>query len=182
MATADVWRTITECPLCRGWAHLIIDLQVPRTAGFPHARISQHDDGWGGACYMSRRWAPVWDEPSTRAACKGRSMGVCEYCRERPAEEMHHRISRGVGGKWHPANIIHLCPLCHAFCDGNTRAEAMRVGLVLHSAETPEWVPVNTPFGDLWLTDAVTGEPSEPRRKRRKTSRAQGAGRGRGLR
>lgn len=180
MATADVWRTITMCPVCQGTPHLVADSRVVRS-GFPHARISAHPDGWGGACIMSRRWAPVWDEPSTRAACKGRSMGVCEYCRERPADEMHHRISRGVGGKWHPANIIHLCWLCHAFCDGNTRAEAVQVGLVLQRADNPEWIPVRTPFGELWLTDAVTGELVEPR-KRRKTSRAHGVGRRKGTR
>lgn len=115
----------------------------------------------------------MWDEPSTRAACHGRSMGVCEFCRERRAAEMHHRMSRGVGGKWTPANIIHLCFWCHLFATLEP-TDAHDVGLVVWSTEVPEDQPVRTAFGDLWLTDDVTGEPSEPRKKR--TTRAHRAG------
>lgn len=123
----------------------------------------------------------MWDEPTTRAACQGRSMGVCEYCRERRATEMHHRMSRGVGGKWHPANIIHLCSTCHLFATLEP-IEAHGVGLVVWSTEVPADQPVHTPLGVLWLTDEVTGEREEPARKRPRTTRAHRVGRGRKLR
>lgn len=184
MATSEVWRTLTQCPVCLGWPHLVADSRIRTTdiSALPHARMAPHSDGWNVLCYMSHRAAPVWDEPSTRAAVHGRSGGICEHCREHLATDMHHRKSRGVGGKWSPANIIHLCRLCHMFCDGNTRAEAEKINLVIGRADEPELLPVYTPFGALWLTDAVTGEPSEPqlttdqKRRKRKAARAHRAG------
>lgn len=187
MATREVWRTVTQCPVCLAWPHLIADGQIRKHlpySGFPHARMDNHLDGWNVQCYMSRRAAPVWDEPSTRAAVHGRSGGICEYCRERLATDMHHRQSRGVGGKWSPANIIHICRICHMWCDGNTRDEAVKVNMVIGRGDSPELLPVYTPFGALHLTDAVTGEPVEPRittdakrRKKKIASRAHRVGR-----
>lgn len=110
---------------------------------------------------MSHREAPPWDEPTTRAAASGRSQGVCEFCRRARATDKHHRKSRGVGGQWHPANIIDLCRGCHSTVDDTGYAN----GLKLHREDNPEEHPILTPFGWLWLTDQVTQGP-EPRTRR----------------
>ena len=53
-----------------------------------------------------------------------RSGGVCERCRERPAQQMHHRCSRQAGGSKHtrwinlPSNVVHLCGTSADGCHG----------------------------------------------------------------
>lgn len=131
---------------------------------------------------MSHRAAPAWDETTTRAAVWGRSMGVCEYCQAEQATDMHHRQGRGVGGKWHPANIIHLCRTCHGRCTspaGENREWAEYVGLIVSSYEDPAKVVVlrglrdmtarrvghhtsNSCIEVLQLTDEVTGGLDDP--------------------
>ncbi|QGJ92060.1 hypothetical protein SEA_KEELAN_96 [Gordonia phage Keelan] len=52
-------------------------------------------------------------ESSCRTIVSKRSRGLCEKC-GRVATDMHHRKNRSQGGKWNPANVIHLCRECHA--------------------------------------------------------------------
>lgn len=96
----------------------------------------------------------AWDEANTREAAKGRSGGICEFCSSARATDMHHRISRGVGGKWSPANILHICRACHS--DAN-RPEAYESGLSLRRHEDPEAVRVHRKTGEtVFLSDDVT--------------------------
>ncbi|AXN53512.1 HNH endonuclease [Gordonia phage Fryberger] len=53
-------------------------------------------------------------ESGCRKTVSNRSGGLCEKC-GRPGTDMHHRKSRSQGGKWNPANVIHLCRDCHAY-------------------------------------------------------------------
>src|SRR5262245_50689135 len=92
------------CPVC---------LQPADTDRF--GVVKEHDDSVGHPCPMSGRVGPSWDEDTTRPAVQGRSGGICEYCSKHLAQDMHHRKSVGVGGFWHPANIIHICRTCHRF-------------------------------------------------------------------
>ena len=176
-----VWRTLSICPVCLGWVHLVADpfLADRPASPLPHARIDSHPNGWGEECFMVHRAAPPWDEPTTRAAVHGRSMGVCEFCQAARATDMHHRISRGVGGKWHPANIVHLCRACHEKAT-KYRDWAYLVGLVVLSHEDPAAKPIERPSGVgvgrgiprpvdlLYLTDEVTGGLDDDHRQRTK--------------
>lgn len=96
-----------------------------------------------------------WTEVLTRAAVKGRSGGLCEYHRDHPADDMHHRRNASQGGRWHPANIIHLCrPLHEAVTTHPTWAAS--IGLSLTAGQEPEDVGVALPDGPaLFLTDEL---------------------------
>lgn len=143
---------------------------------------------------MSSRAAPTWDEATTRAAVQGRSQGICEMRCGNLAAEMHHRKGRGVGGRWHPANIIHICAPCHRRCTspaGTEREWAEYVGLVVHGYEDPALVPILLGVRDmtarrvghhttnscgevLLLTDEVTGglnDEYRPTARDRRTKR-----------
>lgn len=125
---------------------------------------SMHKLSTGLPCPMSGQPYWEWDEPSTRLAVHGRSGEICENCRQRRASEMHHRISRGVGGRWSPANILHLCMECHGWVTHNpTKAKAL--GLSVDRADDPERIEVQPIIGAaFYLSDDV----SPPRRKGRK--------------
>lgn len=59
---------------------------------------------------------------------------------------MHHRIGRGVGGPWCPANIVHLCSADHATV--TTRpAWARSVGLSVSTRDEPGEIPVTRKDG-----------------------------------
>lgn len=108
--------------------------------------VKAHADSVGGDCPMSGKVGPTWDEHSTRAAVPGRSNGNCEFCGFRRAQDMHHRRGAGVGGRWHPANILHLCRYCHRFVTEHpTWAHAL--GLRLKEGESPEKRPVTRENG-----------------------------------
>lgn len=161
----DRWNLLTVCPVCRGLVHLRYES--------PRQVLGRHEDGIGVRCPMSYRQPGPWDEPTTRAAVQGRSMGVCEYCSAAAATDMHHRKSRGVGGKWHPANIIHLCRDCHSWAThhpSEAGAEA-GVGLILGANDKPGLIPVQTKLrGQLWCTDNVT-PPTKNRTRRSSPTR-----------
>jgi 5-methylcytosine-specific restriction endonuclease McrA len=38
---------------------------------------------------------------------------ICEYCHERPAEQMHHQIHRSLGGETSLDNVVYICLQCH---------------------------------------------------------------------
>lgn len=109
----------------------------------------------GRVCPMSGKPMPKWTERATREAVVGRSNGICEYCGYARASDMHHRKSRGVGGKWHPANIIHLCRPCHATATANPE-DARIKGLIVEHHRDPSTVLVVRPDGArISLTDEV---------------------------
>lgn len=111
--------------------------------------VKTHADSVGGDCPMAGKQGPTWDEDSTRAAVPGRSGGVCEYCTRRRAQDMHHRKSRGVGGRWHPANVLHLCRVCHRFITDHP-AWAHALGLIVKSTEDPAKRPVTREDGSTF--------------------------------
>lgn len=118
------------CPVC--------DANIPVYAD---GRVGRHKDGVGNECPMGGKQAPPWDERSTRPAVSGRSGGICEYCRKRRATDKHHRVSRGVGGPWNPANILDLCRHCHREATEHPDW-AKPLGLIVKRGEDPETVPV----------------------------------------
>jgi len=56
---------------------------------------------------------PEFTEKYGKDVVHARSGGVCERCGHARAEEWHHRLNRGQGGTWDPANGLHLCKPCH---------------------------------------------------------------------
>jgi hypothetical protein len=134
----------TICPVCDD----ITEISVRGT-------IDMHLDTVGNTCPMVGQPAPEWDERSTRAAVRSRSNGICEFCRQR-ASDMHHRVSRGVGGPWNPANIVHLCRACHHKCTTNP-SWGRSWGLVLRTKQDPEDIPVmRNDFTSFQPTSLVT--------------------------
>lgn len=82
-----------------------------------------------------------WTERKTRVAVHARSNGVCERCDKAPGMEMHHRKNRSQLGKWHPANIVHLCKLCHVEITAEPK-ESMASGFTVRSGQSPADVPI----------------------------------------
>lgn len=106
--------------------------------------LGVHSDGLDKPCVMVGE-VGTWHETTTRAAVAGRSGGKCEYCGHR-GTEMHHRIGRGVGGPWCPANILHLCSVDHTRVTINP-GWARGLGLSLRSWEEPGDNPVTRKDG-----------------------------------
>jgi hypothetical protein len=123
--------------------------------------LEAHRDRKGNPCFMSGRFFVRWDERFTREAVVGRSGGVCERCNCARATDMHHRISRGVGGKWSPANIVHLCRLCHTVITANPE-DAYKDGWSLPHGSEPNTIAVKRSVGWLQPSDNV----APPRRRR----------------
>lgn len=130
--------------------------------------VEDHSDTWGGECPMGGNEAPAWNERNTRVAVESRSGGICEYCRARRATDKAHRIGRGVGGRWHPANIVDLCHEDHMKSHtGKYQEWARRRGLRLLAHEDPESVPVYREDGTAFQpTGLVVMEPGERAKKR----------------
>ena len=114
--------------------------------------VRAHQDKVGRLCPMSGEPLPAWDERSTRKSVAGRSSGICEHCWMQRATDMHHRISAGAGGKWHPANILHLCRLCHSQVTINPDWACQR-GLSLKRFQEPDKIPVMTSSGTIFYVD-----------------------------
>ena len=123
-------RLRTICPVCLNPVNLQGD-----------GSVGSHRDGVGVRCIMVGRQPPPWDEGSTREAVGNRSGGVCEYCRRSRATEKHHRVSRGVGGRWTPGGVLDLCSSCHRTATNNPEW-AYNLGVSLRSTQDPEMVPV----------------------------------------
>lgn len=82
-------------------------------------------------------------EGAARLIVYTRSMGRCEVC-TRPAASVHHRVKRGQGGAWDPANLLHLCGDGVAFCHGWIEAHpahAFALGLWVNAGADPAAVP-----------------------------------------
>lgn len=133
------------CPIC---------LQPAETDRF--GIVEKHVDSVGHDCPMGGRVGPTWNEDATRPAVAGRSGGICEYCSAHPAQDMHHRKSLGVGGRWSPANIIHICRRCHRFITEHPNW-AHSLGLIVKRAEEPSERSVTREDGTQFQpTDDVT--------------------------
>lgn len=113
--------------------------------------------------------SPVLQIPMrVRALVGARSGGICEICARRRAGHMHHRRPRKMGGSRRPstnspANILHLCPLCHQRIETSSRTRAHSFGwLVDDSIDDPASVPVflATAYGQqyVWLHDDGTDD------------------------
>lgn len=82
-----------------------------------------------------------WTQGKTRVAVQERSNGVCERCDLARATEMHHRKNRSQSGQWHPANILHLCSLCHVEITAEPEM-SRHYGWALAQHRTPADIPV----------------------------------------
>jgi hypothetical protein len=94
-------------------------------------------------------------------AVKARSGGRCEfpYLCPLPSVHTHHRRPRRMGGSSDPAtnlpsNLLRLCLAHHEWAEAN-RAEALRLGLLVHANADPAHVPVlHAVHGWVLLTPA----------------------------
>lgn len=112
-----------------------------------------------------------------------RSGGVCELCGALPADQVHHRRPRGLGGTSDPtvnraANGIGICAPCHDVVEGRSvdhpvygrvrgsRAESERKGWLISrlSPDAPDEVPVWTAAGWVQLSDSGAKRRIEGRR------------------
>jgi hypothetical protein len=93
-----------------------------------------------------------WTERKTRVAVRNRSDGICERCGSAEATDMHHRKNRSQSGKWHPANIMHLCALCHVEITAHPN-ESVERGHTVLSHQEPTDVPVLYRSARVFLTD-----------------------------
>ena len=119
----------------------------------------------------------AWNESDTRAAVAGRSGGICEGCCAARACDMHHRVPRSLGGKWIPANILHLCRPCHnRVTETKYIKEAEARGLSLRSYEDPENIPVQRLTGE---TTYLSNDVSPPLRRSHGSRTGKAAGRNR---
>jgi hypothetical protein len=84
-----------------------------------------------------------FSEQRGRAIVYERSQRTCEVC-GRPAHTVHHRVKRGQGGTWDPANLLSVCGdgtrFCHGWIEANP-AHAMTLGLWVRSGTDPSTVP-----------------------------------------
>ncbi|WP_280427190.1 HNH endonuclease [Nocardia brasiliensis] len=77
---------------------------------------------------------------------RDRSAGICEICGWAEGQQIHHRRPRKMGGTRDPqinspANLLHLCNLCHAVVEGN-RLDAETRGYLLKMGadfDQPVW-------------------------------------------
>ena len=77
-----------------------------------------------------------WTERTARAALRvrnhmdrsGPSLGSCERCARWSVLTLHHRMKRGQGGTWSPANCVMVCGDgtrgCHGWIEGHPDAAA----------------------------------------------------------
>lgn len=101
-----------------------------------------------------------WTERLTRPAVTVRSGKRCERCGTAYPTDMHHRLSLARRGKWHPANVLHLCRACHHRITVNPNwAESLGLSLPSHPVINPASVPVRIERDGvasyLWLTDEL---------------------------
>jgi transposase-like protein len=125
--------TVREAAEALGCAPKYMDKMVSREA---KAR---------GVTNRRKHKAPIlfngWTEFTTRLAVRERSNGACERCDAARATDMHHRKNRSQSGKWHPANIVHLCALCHVEITANPKA-SRESGFSIRQHEDPADIPL----------------------------------------
>ncbi len=103
------------------------------------------------------------NEQKCRKLVYERSQRVCEKCFKTWATEVHHRVNRSQGGKWTPANCLHLCHPCHHWCTVHPEESREQGRWSLKSFENPlnhsalrcgQWVFLDD-SGDYRLDDAA---------------------------
>jgi hypothetical protein len=86
------------------------------------------------------------EERRARKLVRTRSGGACEGCDQAAATNCSHRISRGVGGLWCPANLLHLCGSgttgCHGYIEDEPTSARDERGWRLESTDIPTEMPV----------------------------------------
>lgn len=70
-----------------------------------------------------------------------RSGGWCEVCDRAGATEWHHRKNRSQGGRWCPANGLHVCSECHRYITTHPEA-ARQQGWAVPRESDPATAPV----------------------------------------
>lgn len=107
----------------------------------------------------------VWSEQAARLAIRERSQGRCELrlpgCYG-DARNVSHRIPRGQGGRWTPANGLDACGSGTTGCHGTVeheRDDAYVCGMLVRRGQDPATVPVrlrHPVYGPAWWqpTDA----------------------------
>jgi 5-methylcytosine-specific restriction protein A len=83
---------------------------------------------------------------AVRRIVEERSGGLCEGCWFHPAEQIHHRRPRGMGGSKAPdtntaSNGLALCFPCHAWTESK-RESAEQFGWLVPQGKSPAEVPV----------------------------------------
>lgn len=83
------------------------------------------------------------EEARARRLVAVRSLGICEGCGRRAAQEFAHRVARSQMGRWCPSNGLHLCTPggCHARAHAQP-AWAREMGWILRSGSDPAACPV----------------------------------------
>lgn len=79
-------------------------------------------------------------ERDARRIVYGRSSGCCEVCGNHPGQSWHHRQNRSQGGRWTPANGLHVCgdgtTGCHGWIGANP-AESYEYGWLVRGHADP---------------------------------------------
>lgn len=94
---------------------------------------------------------------ATRHVVVDRASGRCEIANRHPAEVIHHRRLRGMGGstvEWinSPANLLVLCCYCHGHVHSQP-SESYEAGRLVSYADHPAEVPVWLWRGVVLLDD-----------------------------
>lgn len=101
-----------------------------------------------------------WTEGKTRTAVRARSDSWCERCGLKHATDMHHRKNRSQSGKWHPANIVHLCALCHVEITAHP-TDSQNTGFTVLSHQDPAEIPVLYRGAWVFVDDRGNLQPVE---------------------
>jgi 5-methylcytosine-specific restriction protein A len=108
--------------------------------------------------------------PAVKAMIEARSLGLCEVCAMHPAEVIHHRRPRGMGGSRDPvtnspANALHICNVDHDLIEGRSvlnhwgnrvhgsRKESFIKGWLVRPHDDPREVAVELAYGFRRLDD-----------------------------
>jgi hypothetical protein len=99
-------------------------------------------------------------ERDARKVVASRSFGRCELNPRHPGTDMHHRLNRSQGGRWCPANLMHLCADHHRWITEHPNAAAAQ-GWTIHGRRNPADVPCWL-FGREFVFLTPTGQIIEP--------------------
>jgi 5-methylcytosine-specific restriction enzyme A len=95
----------------------------------------------------------TWE--SVRKVVLARDSNLCLWCLE-PAEHVHHRKPKGIGGtsrpevQWGLANLVSVCADHHRWIHEHP-AEGYLSGFLVHSWDNPEDVPLLVKPGSVFL-------------------------------
>jgi 5-methylcytosine-specific restriction protein A len=106
-----------------------------------------------------RRQRDTGPTRAVRKMVRDRAQGQCEYCRQEPGTQWHHRRPRALGGSSDPAtnrpsNLV-LLGRCHELLESQ-RAVALAKGWLVRQGDDPAAVPVEMGAAKVLLTDEGT--------------------------